>query len=177
MSLPTNHFRRRGHEASRHETHFSAVLGPRAPHGEHQLQVGQHYRPDLLRPHADDGRGSRFSLGTAVRSGDGQMKPNPCSVGLSRLISRAALAVMALVRCCSRLAHQAPQNRILYLIRLREARRELRSTDWIVSYGACHPALSEWPFPLAEGEELRTTTTDLGGLHEDSIPPGSPPVI
>ena len=105
------------------------------------------------------------------------MKSNPGSVGLSGLISRAALAVMALVRCCSRLAHQAPQNRILDLVRLREARRELQSADWIVSYGACHPALSEWPFPLVEGEELRTTATDLGGLHEDSILPGPPPVI
>ena len=112
-----------------------------------------------------------------MRSSHGQTKSNPGSVELSRLISPVALAVTALVRRCTHFAYLTTQNRVLDLVGLREARRELQSADWIVSYGSCHPALSEWPFPLAEGEELRTTTTELGGLHEDLIPPGSPPVI
>jgi len=177
MRLPTNHFQRRGHEPKlRHETRFSAVLGRRVPHGGHQLPVGQHCGPDLLRTHANDGRGCRFSLGAAVRRGFGQTKSDPRSVGLSRLISRAAFAVMVLARRSSRLAHFGTLNRILDLVLLKQARKDLRSTDWIVSYCSCHPPLSEWPFPLAEGE-VTTTTTQPGGLHEDSILPFSTPVI
>ena len=176
MRLPTNLFQRRGHEPKlRYETRFSAVLGPRAPHGRHQLPVGQHCGPDLLHTHANDGSGCGFSLGAAVRRGDGQTKSDPGSVGLLRLISRAALAVVVFVRRSSRLAHFRARNRILDLVLLNQAQKELQSSDWIVSYCSRHPPLSEWPFPIAEGEA--TTTTQPGGLHEDSILPVSTPVI
>jgi hypothetical protein len=68
-------------------------------------------------------------------------------MGLSRLISRAVLAVMVLVRRCCALAHPTHRNRILDLVLLGETRRELRSTDWIDSDGSCRPESSEWPFP------------------------------
>ncbi len=68
-------------------------------------------------------------------------------MGLSRLISGAALAVMVLVRRFSALPHATNGNRILDLVLLGEARRELRSTNWIDSDGSCRPESSEWPFP------------------------------
>ena len=176
MRLPTNHFQRRGHEPKlRYETRFSAVLGPRVSHGRHQLPVGQHCGPDLLRTHANDRSGCGFSLGGAVRRGDGQTKSDPGSAGLLRLISRAALAVVVFMRRSSRLAHFRARNRILDLVLLSQAQKELQS-DWIVSYCSRNPPFSERPFPISEGE-VTTTTTQPGGLHEDSILPVSPPVI
>jgi hypothetical protein len=176
MRLPTNHFQRRGHEPKlRYETRFSAVLEPRASHGRHQLPVGQHCGPDLLRTHANDGSGCRFSLGPAVRRGDGQTKSDLGSAGLLRLISCAALAVVVFMRRSSRLAHFRTRNRILDLVLLSQAQKELQS-DWIVSYCSRNPPFSEWPFPISEGE-VTTTTAQPGGLHEDSILPVSPPVI
>src|SRR5271165_5012533 len=43
---------------------------------------------------------------------------------------------------------------------------------------SCHrTALSEWPFPLEEGGEPTTRTTELGGLLQDSISRVPAPVI
>ena len=148
-----------------HEIHFIAVFGPRSPHRSRQLPVGQHCRPSVLRPRADDGRGFRFSLETAMRSGDGHRKLDPGSWGSYQLISHAALAAMALARRWSPLDLKVP-------------RTELRSIDWFVSCGSCRPpALSEWPFPLDEGGEVTTNTTELGGLLQDSISRVPAPVI
>ena len=112
-----------------------------------------------------------------MRSGDGQRKSGPGSVGLYRLISGTAFAAMVLVRRWSPLAHSTNQNPEPGLDRLKETRRELQSTDWFVSCGPRHPASSEWPFPLDEGGALTTSATELGGLGEDSISGVSAPVI
>ena len=52
-------------------------------------------------------------------------------MGLLRLISRAALAVL-FVRRSSRLAHLRARTRILDLVVLNQAQKELRSSDWVV---------------------------------------------
>jgi hypothetical protein len=103
-----------------HEIHFSAVFGPRSPHRRRQLPVGQHCWPGVLRPRADDGRGCRFSLGTAMRSGDRQGKSDPNSMGLSRLISRLALFIR-----CSPFAHHTNKNWTLDLVVIEETRRNV----------------------------------------------------
>jgi hypothetical protein len=103
-----------------HEILFSAVLGPRSPHRRRQLPVGQHCRPGLLHPHADDGRRCRFSLGTAMRSGDRQGKSDPNSMGLPRLISRLALFIR-----CSPFAHHTNKNWTLDLVLIEETRRNV----------------------------------------------------
>jgi hypothetical protein len=156
-----------------HEIHFIAVLRPRSPHRRRQLPVGQHSRPGLFHPRVDDGRGCRFALGAAMRSGDGERKSGPGSWGLYQLISHSAFAAMALARRWSPLSHPADQNPTLDL---KAPRTELRSVDWFVSY-ACHPpAWSEWPFPLDEGGEPTTSSSELG-LREDSISRVPTPVI
>jgi hypothetical protein len=109
-----------------------------------------------------------------MRNGEGQRILGPGSWGLYRLISHAAFAAMALARRWSPLSHPRDQNPTL---EFNAPRTELRSAEWLVSYGSRHPASSEWPFPLDEGEELTTSTTELGGSLEDSISGVSPPVI
>jgi hypothetical protein len=93
MMPPTNQLERAAAMIRRigHEIHFIAVLGPSSPHRRRQLPVGKHCRPGLLHPHVDDGRGCRFALGAAIRSGDGQRKLGPGSWGFYQLIPHAAV--------------------------------------------------------------------------------------
>jgi hypothetical protein len=100
MMPPTNQLERAAAMIRRvgHEIHFIAVLGPSSPHRRRQLPVGKHCRPGLLHPHVDDGRGCRFALGAAIRSGDGQRKLGPGSWGFYQLIPHAAFAAKALAR-------------------------------------------------------------------------------
>jgi hypothetical protein len=125
MMLPTNQLERAPAMIRRigHEIPFFAVFGSRSPHSRRQLPLGEHCRPGLLHPDADDGRGCCFSLGalgTAMRSGDRQGKSDPNSMGLSRLISRVALFIR-----CSPFAHHTNKNRTLDLVLIEETRRKV----------------------------------------------------